>query len=263
MKTIILCGGKGTRIRDISDTQPKPMIPIGEYPIVKHIMDIYSSHNQNEFVLCLGYMGWKIKEYFLNYRSQTSDIEIDLVRDVITAFPYEKIPPWKIILAETGLESMTGCRIKRIQKYVGNETFLLTYGDGVADVNISELLKFHKSHGKMVTITSVRPPARFGELLVNGITVESFKEKPQVENGLINGGFFVCEPGVFNYLTEDESCTFEGEPLQNLASDKQLMTYIHKGFWMPMDTSREYLYLNELWNNGDAPWINNNNKCHV
>ena len=158
---------------------------------------------------------------------------------------------------------MTGCRIKRIQKYVGNETFLLTYGDGVADVNISELLKFHKSHGKMVTITSVRPPARFGELLVNGITVESFKEKPQVENGLINGGFFVCEPGVFNYLTEDESCTFEGEPLQNLASDKQLMTYIHKGFWMPMDTSREYLYLNELWNNGDAPWINNNNKCHV
>lgn len=254
MKTVILCGGKGTRIHNVSDTLPKPMIPIGDFPIVKHIMDIYSYHNLNEFILCLGYMGWKIKEYFLNYRAQTEDIELDLSRVGDPHYLGSTVPSWRIILAQTGLDAMTGCRIKRVQKYIGNETFLLTYGDGVADIDISALVKYHKFHGKLVTITSVRPPARFGELIVKDNIVEAFEEKPQVEEGFINAGFFVCEPGVFDYLADDDSCIFEEEPLQNLARDGQLMTYLHKGFWMPMDTLRDYNLLNDIWNKGDAPW---------
>jgi glucose-1-phosphate cytidylyltransferase len=258
MKTVILCGGRGTRIRDVSDTLPKPMIPIGDFPIVKHIMDIYSNHNFNEFVLCLGYMGWKIKEYFLSYRAQTEDIELDLSRISDTRYLSIASSSWKIILAQTGLDAMTGCRIKRVQKYIGNETFMLTYGDGVGDIDVSALVKYHKSHGKLVTITSVRPPTRFGELIVKGNVVEAFEEKPQAEEGLINGGFFVCEPGVFDYLIDNDSCVFEREPLQNLTRDGQLMTYLHKGFWMPMDTSREYKLLNDLWSNGGAPWCRRN-----
>ena len=254
MKTVILCGGRGTRIRDVSDTLPKPMIPIGDFPIVKHVMDIYSYYGLNEFILCLGYMGWKIKEYFLNYRAQTEDIELDLGLVGEARYLSGAVPSWKIILAQTGLEAMTGCRIKRVQKYIGNEAFLLTYGDGVADIDISALVKYHKSHGKLVTITSVRPPTRFGELVVKGNVVKTFGEKPQTEEGLINGGFFVCEPGVFDYLTDDDSCVFEGKPLQNLTRNGQLMTYLHKGFWMPMDTSREYKLLNDLWNKGEALW---------
>jgi glucose-1-phosphate cytidylyltransferase len=254
VKTVILCGGKGTRIRDVSDVLPKPMISIGEYPIVEHIMDIYSYHNFNEFVLCLGYMGWKIKEYFLNYRAQTADLALDFTRGGEVQILDNEPPPWKIILAQTGLEAMTGSRIKRIQKYIGNETFMLTYGDGVGDLDVTALLKFHKSHGKLATITSVRPPSRFGELVVSGNVVESFEEKPQTVGGLINGGFFVCEPGVFDYVTDDDSCVWEREPLQNLSRHGQLMTYFHQGFWMPMDTLREYQLLNELWKKGQAPW---------
>jgi glucose-1-phosphate cytidylyltransferase len=255
MKVVILCGGKGTRIRDVSDEIPKPMIPIGEYPIVHHIMHIYSSHNYNEFVLCLGHKGWKIKEYFLNYRAQINDFMIDFGdKGKIEYFNENEVSRWRVFLAETGLESMTGSRIKQVQKYIGDESFMLTYGDGVGDVDITELVKFHKSHGKLITITAVSPPSRFGTLVVDGKTVRSFEEKTQTAGGLINGGFFVCEPEVFDYLSDDETCTFEQSPLHNLAKDGQMMAYFHKGFWMPMDTSREYLLLNDMWNRGMVPW---------
>jgi glucose-1-phosphate cytidylyltransferase len=255
MKVVILCGGKGTRIRDVSEELPKPMIPIGKYPILKHIIDIYSYHNFNEFVLCLGYKGWSIKEYFLNYRAQTADIHLDFADGPRLEFlDREKLPPWKITMAETGIEAMTGCRIKRVQNLIGDERFMLTYGDGVGDIDVTALLEFHKSHGKLVTITSVRPPSRFGELVVVRDVVTSFREKPQTGSGQINGGFFVCEPGVFDYLTDEDTCSWEREPLENLARDGQLMTYLHEGFWMPMDTSRDYLLLNEIWNQGKAAW---------
>ncbi len=256
MKTVILCGGKGTRIRDVSGDIPKPMIPIGEFPIVKHIMDTYGLHGYREFILCLGYKGWKLKEYFLNFRAETADITIDMANNGAVSYDNSGVlPPWRVTLAETGLEAMTGCRIKRIQKHVGDNPFMLTYGDGVGDVNVSELVEFHRSHGKLVTITSVRPPARFGELVVKDNQVTSFQEKPQTAGGYINGGFFVCEPGVFDYVADDESCTFEREPLQRLARDGQMMTYCHDGFWMPMDTFREYTLLNDMWHRGEAPWL--------
>lgn len=256
MKTVILCGGKGTRIRDVSSEIPKPMIPIGEYPVVKHIMDTYSLYGFRDFILCLGFKGWKIKEYFLNFRAGTADITIDMSQNgAVTYNDAVALPPWKVTLAETGLDAMTGCRIKRIQKHVGDHPFLLTYGDGVGDINVGALVDFHRSHGKLITITSVRPPARFGELVVEGEQVTSFQEKPQAAGGYINGGFFVCEPGVFDYVSEDEACTFEREPLQRLARDGQMMTYYHDGFWMPMDTFREYTLLNEMWSRGDAPWL--------
>lgn len=255
MKTVILCGGKGTRIRDVSTDIPKPMIPVGEFPIVKHIMDIYSVHGYREFILCLGYKGWKLKEYFLNFRAETADITINMADNGLVSYDDTDMPPWQITLANTGLEAMTGCRIKRIQKHVGDNPFMLTYGDGIGDVDISELVNFHKSHGKLITITSVRPPARFGELVVEDAQVTSFQEKPQAAGGYINGGFFVCEPGVFEYVTDDESCTFEREPLQRLARDGQMMTYYHDGFWMPMDTFREYTLLNDMWHRGNAPWV--------
>jgi glucose-1-phosphate cytidylyltransferase len=256
VKVAILCGGKGTRIRDVSSEIPKPMIPIGQFPIVKHIMDIYGRHGFEEFILCLGYKGWKIKEYFLNFRAETADITIDMAENGAVSYSdTDAMPSWKVTLAETGYEAMTGCRVKRIQKYVGDNTFMLTYGDGVGDVDVTKLVEFHKSHGKLITITSVRPAARFGELVVENDQVTSFQEKPQAAGGYINGGFFVCEPGVFDYVSEDESCTFEREPMQRLAQDGQMMTYRHDGFWMPMDTFREYKLLNDMWNSGEAPWL--------
>lgn len=255
MKVVILCGGKGIRIRDLTEDLPKPMIPIGRYPIVHHIMGIYSHYGYNDFVLCLGYKGWKFKEYFLNFRYETMDITIDLSKPGAVEWNNQQvIPPWKVTLAETGMEAMTGCRIKRIQKYVGNETFMLTYGDGVSDINIQKLMEFHRSHGKLVTVTSVRPASRFGELVIDGTMVKDFQEKPQTSAGLINGGFFVCEPKIFDYVVDNESCTWEQEPLKRLAHDGQLATYVHEGFWMPMDTMREYVLLNQLWNKNEAQW---------
>jgi glucose-1-phosphate cytidylyltransferase len=231
------------------------MIPIGGQPIVRHIMDIYSAHGLTDFVLCLGYKGWKFKEYFLNFVAENRDIEINLAReDAVRYLGESAIPRWRITLAETGLEAMTGCRVKRAQRYVGHERFMLTYGDGVGDVDIQALVRFHESHGKLATVTSVRPPSRFGELVLDGQAVVAFEEKPQTSKGRINGGFFVCEPGVFDYVSDDESCSFEREPLQRLAKDGQLMTYEHDGFWMPMDTAREYELLNALWRQGEAPW---------
>lgn len=255
MKVVILCGGKGIRIRDLSEDLPKPMIPIGTYPIVHHIMSTYSKYDFNEFVLCLGYKSWKFKEYFINYRAATSDLTVNMGdSESVELHDLKHVPPWKVTLAETGLEAMTGCRIKRIQKYVGNETFLLTYGDGVSDINVKELVDFHRSHGKLATVTSVRPASRFGELVVENNRVRDFQEKPQTSAGLINGGFFVCDSGVFDYVSADETCTWEKAPLQKLARDSELMTYVHEGFWMPMDTTREYVLLNQLWNSGKARW---------
>jgi len=255
MKVVILCGGKGTRIRDVSEILPKPMIPIGPKPIVEHIMEIYGSYGFDEFVLCLGYKGWKIKEYFLNYRFQTSDIAVDLGNSGKIEYADEDhLPPWRITLAETGLEAMTGARVARIKKYVEGQRFMLTYGDGVGNVDIEALLRFHESHGKLATVTSVRPPSRFGEIVIENDMVVDFQEKPQTGAGLINGGFFVCEPGVFDYLSTEDDCILERRPLQELAQDRQLMSYVHDGFWMPMDTLREYNLLNEMWDKGDPPW---------
>lgn len=255
MKVVILCGGKGTRIRDVSEILPKPMIPIGEKPIVEHIMEIYGEYGFNDFVLCLGYKGWKLKEYFLNYRYQTFDFTVDLAEsDPITFLGEDNPNPWKVTLAETGLETGTGARIKKIKKYLKGQPFMLTYGDGVGNIDIKELLKFHKSHGKLATITSVRPPSRFGKMVIEDGTVVDFQEKPQAGAGLINGGFFVFEPGVFDYIPDDDSCFLEREPLQELARDRELMTYVHDGFWMPMDTLREYNLLNEMWDKGNPPW---------
>lgn len=255
MKVVILCGGKGTRIRDVSEELPKPMIPIGEFPILWHIMNIYGSHGFEEFVLCLGYQGWHIKQYFLDYRLQVSDVTVSLgdTRPVKIEGA-TKTPGWTVTLAETGLDAMTGCRLARVGRYLENQTFMLTYGDGVGNVDITSLLAFHRSHGKLATVTSVRPVSRFGELTVEGGRVTAFQEKPQTSAGLINGGFLVCEPGVLDYVSEEESCSFEQEPLRRLARDGQLMTYVHEGFWQPMDTSREYQLLNHLWATGEAPW---------
>lgn len=255
MKVVILCGGKGTRIRDLSEDLPKPMIPIGPYPIVHHIMGIYSRHGFDDFVLCLGYKSWRFKEYFLNFRYATSDVTVDLAGESsVRLHNTADTPPWKVTLAETGLDAMTGCRVKRIQRYVGDETFMLTYGDGVSDIDVTKLLEFHRSHGRAATVTSVRPPSRFGEMVVADRQVKEFSEKPQTSAGLINGGFFVLEPEVFDYVDDDESCTWEREPMSRLARDGKLMTYVHEGFWMPMDTTREHILLNRMWNEGRAPW---------
>ena len=255
MKAVILCGGKGTRIRDVADDIPKPMIRIGQFPIVEHVMNTYSQHGVDEFVLCLGYRGWHLKEYFLNYRQATHDVVLDLRSgsvDLKTAG--DEIPDWRVILAETGLETQTGARLSRVRHHLGDETFMLTYGDGVGNVDLTELLAFHRSHGRLATITSVRPPSRFGELVTDGDEVVLFEEKPQVHGGRINGGFFVCEPGVLDYVNDDVDCSFELGPLANLAKDGELMMYRHDGFWMPMDTLREHLLLNDLWKSGQAPW---------
>ena len=262
MKVVILCGGQGIRIRDLSENLPKPMIPIGRYPIVHHIMQTYSRYGFHEFILCLGYKSWKFKEFFLNYRLETSDITIDLNDSgSVEVHDVRDIPPWKVTLAETGLKAMTGCRISRIRKHVGDEAFMLTYGDGVSDIDIGRLVEFHRSHGKLATVTSVRPTSRFGELVVEDNSVLDFQEKPQTSAGLINGGFFVCEPGVFDYISDNEACKWETDPLKSLALDGQLMTYVHDGFWMPMDTTREYILLNDMWAKGDAPWRNQDEGC--
>lgn len=255
MKVVLLCGGKGTRIRDVSEELPKPMIPIGRDPILRHIMGIYGAAGHRDFVLCLGHLGWRIRHYFTHLSTEGADVELDFRRGgqprVLEDRP---LPPWRVTLAETGAEAMTGARLKRVQRYVGDSTFLMTYGDGLADLDLHALVAFHRAHGKLATVTAVRPPSRFGELELDGPAVASFQEKPQVSEGRINGGYFVLEPQVFDYLTEDDSCVFERQPLQRLAADGQMMAFRHDGFWMPMDTPREYARLNEIWASGAAPW---------
>ncbi|WP_374615139.1 glucose-1-phosphate cytidylyltransferase [Sphingorhabdus sp.] len=256
MKVVILCGGYGTRIRDVNDNIPKPMIPIGRFPILWHIMKYYASYGHRDFVLCLGYKSHVIKDFFLNYEAHTKDFTIDLGRkDRITFHTDHEESDWKVTLAETGLEAMTGARIKRIQKYVGGEDFMLTYGDGVGNVDLDALLSFHRQHGQALTVTGVRPPGRFGELVHAEGVITEFNEKPQATGGRISGGFFVAKAKIFDYLNDDEGLVFEQQPMHDLVRDRQLMVYEHDDFWQPMDTSREYLLLNSLYDDGRAPWV--------
>jgi len=256
-KAVILCGGQGTRIREASEAMPKPMLPIGGKPIVWHIMKMYAAHGITEFVLCLGYKSWAIKEFFLNYRAMTNDVQLTLGKhhsvEIIGGQPEEE---WRITLAETGEETMTGGRVAAIRRYVENdELFCLTYGDGVSDVDVTQLLAFHREHGRMCTVTAVRPPGRFGEMRINGDEVSEFNEKPQATEGLINGGFFVCDARrIWDYLPAKKSLTLEQEPMRQLAEKGELRAFRHTGFWQPMDTLREFNLLNELWAKGKAPW---------
>lgn len=253
MKVVLLAGGLGTRLSEETTLRPKPMVEIGGMPILWHIMKIYAAHGFNEFIVCLGYKGYVVKEYFANYFLHKSDVTIDMSDNSIKVHD-SQAEPWKITLVDTGNDSMTGGRIKRIQKHVGNEPFMLTYGDGVSDVNIRELLKFHQSHGKYCTVTSVQPSGRFGALdLSEDQTVMSFMEKPKGDGAWINGGFFVCQPEVFNYIDGDATI-FEKSPMERLAADRQMKAYNHSGFWKPMDTIRDKHELEEDWSNNLAKW---------
>lgn len=254
MKVAILAGGYGTRISEESDVKPKPMIDIGGKPILWHIMKHYSSHGINEFVILLGYKGYVIKEYFANYFLHNSDVTFD-VKNNKMEIHNNFSEDWKVTLVETGLDTMTGGRVLKAKKYLENDTFLLTYGDGVGDVNITELIENHKMHGKLMSVTSVQPDGRFGALeITDSNQITNFLEKPKGDGAWINGGFFVCEPKVIDYITEGDSTIFERAPLENLAKDGELYAYKHTGFWKPMDTLRDKNQLNEMWESGNAPW---------
>ncbi len=253
MKVVILAGGFGTRLSEHTDIIPKPMVPIGGKPILMHIMNTYANFGYKDFYLALGYKAEVIKEYFLKFHSLNSDFKIDLKTGKLIPFQVNSVD-WEITLVDTGLNSMTGGRLKRLQNYVGNETFMLTYGDGVANVDIKALLDFHKGHGKLVTMTAVRPSARFGELTLDGNSVLSFQEKPQLHDGWINGGFFVMEPEFFDYI-EGDSTLLEREPLELVAKEGQLMAYRHQDFWQCMDSKRDLELLESLWQKGQAPWL--------
>lgn len=254
MQVVILCGGLGTRLREETEYKPKPMVEIGGRPILWHIMKTYSQHGFNDFVLCLGYKGEVIKDYFYHYKTRNNDFTIALETGDMKLHEAREDSGWKVTLADTGKSTMTGGRVKRIKKYIHDDTFMLTYGDGVGNVDIRELLEFHHSHGKIGTLTGVSPPSRFGELTVTGDTITSFKEKPKDLDGIINGGFFVFNRQFFDYLSEDEGCYLEREPLANLAEDGELKVHNHKGYWQCMDTYRDYKRLNELWDSGNPPW---------
>ena len=258
MKVVILCGGQGTRIRGVSDDLPKPMIPIGDYPIVWHIMNGYAAAGFKDFVLCLGYKGHVIKDFFLNYHARISDVTIDFARNDRVTFKNERPEiDWRVTLAETGKETMTGSRVKRIEQYIGSdEEFMLTYGDGVSDINLPALVAEHLKHKPVVTVSGVRPPGRFGELDHDGTgKITEFNEKPQAIGGRISGGFFVCSRRLFQYLDgqrDDE--VLEAGPFRRIAREGQMAMYSHDGFWQCMDTFRDYTLLNEMYEKGDAPW---------
>jgi glucose-1-phosphate cytidylyltransferase len=259
MKTVILCGGYGTRIREVAENLPKPMIPVGEYPILWHIMKYYAHFGYTDFVLCLGYKSEVIKNYFLNYGSKPTDVTVTIGGETPNLERMKTDEDgWTIKLAETGLNAMTGARLKRIEEHIGNDPyFMLTYGDGVGDIDLDALVQFHLSHGKIATVTGVHPPGRFGELDYDLSTkmVAGFNEKPQVSGGRINGGFFVFSRQIFDYLSNDEGLVLEQEPIRRLVADGQLQVFEHDGFWQPMDTSREYKLLNEMYQNNHAPWV--------
>jgi len=253
MKAVILAGGLGTRLSEETSVRPKPMVEIGGKPILWHIMKIYSHYGINDFIVCLGYKGYYIKEYFANYALHMSDVTFDMNSNQLTVHD-QRVEPWTVTLVDTGDNSMTGGRIKRIQKYIDpNESFCLTYGDGVADIDINALLTFHQQHGKAATLTATYPPGRFGALHLEGDRITHFQEKPMGDGAVINGGFFVLEPKIFSYLKDDQTI-WEQDPLQQLALDGELMAYTHKSFWQPMDTLRDKDYLNQLWDSGKAPW---------
>ncbi len=253
MKVLILAGGFGSRLSEETDVRPKPMAEIGGRPILWHIMKIYSHYGFNDFIILLGYKGYYIKEYFANYFLHQSDVTIDLASNNMEVHNNAS-EPWKVTLLDTGLHTMTGGRIRRAKDFVGNSPFLLTYGDGVANINLPQLITFHKQHGKSITMTAVQPEGRFGALKTDGNSkVLAFAEKPRGDGSWINGGFFVCEPNIFDYITGDET-VFEQEPLEKLATAGELYNYRHEGFWKCMDTLRDKIKLNEMWDSGDAKW---------
>ena len=252
MKVVILAGGFGTRLAEETEIKPKPMVEIGGKPILWHIMKLYSHFGLNDFIVCLGYKGYVIKEYFMNYKMHRSDVTIDLASGTLTTHESD-VEPWKITLVETGENSMTGGRLGRVRSYIGNEDFCFTYGDGVASIDIRKLLAFHKKHGKHATVTAVQPPGRFGSMDLKGNGVQSFTEKPPGDGGWINGGFFVLKPSVFDYL-EGDGTVWEREPLRNLAAQGHLVAYKHEGFWQAMDTLRDKQHLENLWAGGSPPW---------
>lgn len=255
MKVVILCGGLGTRLREETEYKPKPMVEVAGKPILWHVMKTYAHYGYTDFVLCLGYKGDVIRDYFYHYETRNSDFTIELgTRNIVThGFPPEK--GWRVTLAETGKSAMTGARVKRVERYLDDDVFLLTYGDGVCDVNIRELVDFHRRHGKMGTVTGVLPPSRFGELLVDQSAVVQFDEKPQMHGGgMINGGYFVFNCTFLQYLSDRDGCILEREPMERLVKDGQLEAFRHKGFWQCMDTYRDMEYLNGLWAKGAAAW---------
>lgn len=255
IKVVILCGGRGTRLQEETAYRPKPMVEIGGKPILWHIMKIYAHYGFNEFALCLGYKGGMIKDYFLHYEMMNNDFTVELGMPGLLQFHSDHAERgWKVTLADSGLAAMTGARVKRIEKYITGSEFMLTYGDGVANIDINQLLEFHRSHGKIGTVTGVRPPSRFGELVVEGEMVAKFSEKPLVSQGYINGGFFVFDRRFFDYLTAEDGCVLEREPLERLAEEGELVMYPHPGYWQCMDTYRDLELLQKTWETGRAPW---------
>ncbi len=252
MKVVILAGGLGSRISEESHLKPKPMIEIGGKPIIWHIMKIYSSFGLTDFVICLGYKGYVIKEYFANYFLHMSDVTFDLSKNAMEVHQ-NSAEPWRVTLVETGETTQTGGRLKRVRKYLSDEDFCFTYGDGVSDVDIRGLIEFHKSSRRLATLTGVQPPGRFGSLILQDSQVQAFEEKPKGDGGWINGGFFVLSPKVIDFV-EDDSTVWERAPMERLARDGQLGAFLHKGFWQPMDTLRDKNHLEELWSGGVAPW---------
>lgn len=253
MKVVLLAGGFGTRLSEETDIKPKPMVEIGSKPILWHIMKLYSSFGFNDFVICLGYKGYVIKEYFANYFLHMADVTFDMANNKMTVHQ-KHAEPWTVTLVDTGTETMTGGRIKRIQSYIDNETFLMTYGDGLSNQNLSDLLKFHKAHGKIGTMTTIQPSGRFGSVSIESdSTINAFIEKPKGDGAWINAGFFVLEPEIFNYIDGDH-IVFEKEPLEKLAKANELKAFKHDGFWKPMDTLREKNEFEDLWKSGQAPW---------
>lgn len=254
MKVVILAGGFGSRLSEETDIKPKPMVSIGDHPILWHIMKMYSHYGFNEFVILLGYKGYYIKEYFSNYFLHNNDVTIDLSKDSVEIHN-NNAEPWKVTLIDTGINSMTGARIKQAKPYTDNKPFFLTYGDGVSDVDINQLLSFHNQNSKAMTVTAVQPEGRFGVLDFDKESkVERFYEKPQGDGGWINAGFFVCEQKVFDYISDQTDCIFERDPMEKMAKDGELFAYQHKGFWQCMDTLRDKTKLNELWEKNDAKW---------
>lgn len=252
MKAVILAGGLGTRISEETSLRPKPMVEIGGKPVLWHIMKIYSAHGINEFIVCCGYKGYLIKEYFANYFLHTSDVTFDMQHNRMEVHQ-RFAEPWKVTLVDTGENTMTGGRLKRVRNYLGDEDFCFTYGDGVGDVNIAEAVAFHRQHKRLATLTGVQPPGRFGVLKLQGDHVASFEEKPHGDGGWVNGGFFVLSPRVID-LIGDDATVWERGPMAQLARDNQLLAYLHHGFWQPMDTLRDKMHLEELWQSGKAPW---------
>ncbi|MBZ9656072.1 glucose-1-phosphate cytidylyltransferase [Phyllobacterium lublinensis] len=252
MKAVILAGGLGTRISEETSSRPKPMIEVGNRPILWHIMKIYSHHGINDFIVCCGYKGYVIKEYFANYFLHMSDVTFDMQNNKMEVLQ-NSAEPWRVSLVDTGEATMTGGRLRRVRDYLGDEDFCFTYGDGVGDIDITALVAFHREQGRLATLTATQPPGRFGSLALDGHKIQSFQEKPQGDGGWINGGFFVLSPKVIDYIDGDTSI-WEREPLETLAKEQQLNAWFHHGFWQPMDTLRDKNHLEELWASGQAPW---------